>query len=128
MRKLVMDENAQYFILALYWFMSNPISGKNNKKKNYAQPSLKAYSFIVTLLPFFTFSAFHALGYVRNNIIPNVFPTAARTNGDAPATWQAKAQQGIKTWTDKYYSTAMRFVAHSEVTIIAPRLILGLFR
>ncbi|CEG66997.1 hypothetical protein CU097_015251 [Rhizopus azygosporus] len=108
MRKLVMDENAQYFILALYWFMSNPIS--------------------VTLVPFFTFSAFHALGYVRNNIIPNVFPTAARTNGDAPATWQAKAQQGIKTWTDKYYSTAMRFVAHSEVTIIAPRLILGLFR
>lgn len=45
MRKLVMDENAQYFILALYWFMSNPISGKN-KKKHYAQPSLKAYSFI----------------------------------------------------------------------------------
>lgn len=80
------------------------------------------------MVPFFTFSAFHALGYVRNNIIPNVFPTAARTNGDAPATWQAKAQQGIKTWTDKYYSTAMRFVAHSEVTIIAPRLILGLFR
>lgn len=23
-----MDENAQYFILALYWFVSSPITGK----------------------------------------------------------------------------------------------------
>lgn len=89
----------------------------------------------MTLIPFFTFSAFHALGYVRTNIIPNVFPrpaaaTAAAGSGDAPAnvSWQAKTQQHIKSWTDKYYGHAMRFVAQSEVTIIAVRLILGLFR
>lgn len=87
------------------------------------------------MIPFFTFSAFHALGYVRTNIIPNVFPrptpaAATATSGDAPVTvsWQAKAQQQIKSWTDKYYGLAMRFVAQSEVTIIAVRLILGLFR
>ncbi|KAG1504428.1 hypothetical protein G6F46_000780 [Rhizopus delemar] len=109
MRKLVMDENAQYFILALYWFVSSPIT--------------------VTLIPFSTFSTFHALGYVRTNVIPNIFPTSsASNNGNATPTWQAKTQQTIKSWTDKYYSIAMRFVAHSEVTIIAVRLLLGIFR
>ncbi|KAG1460650.1 hypothetical protein G6F46_002839 [Rhizopus delemar] len=107
MRKLVMDENAQYFLLAVYWFISNPIA--------------------VTLIPFFTFSTFHALGYVRTNIIPNIFPAATSNNGTT-VTWQAKTQQKIKAWTDKYYSVAMRFVAHSEVTVIAVRLLLGVFR
>lgn len=96
--------------------------------------SLILFCFIVTLIPFFTFSAFHALGYVRTNIIPNLFPrpasTSAASSGDAPAavTWQAKTQQQIKSITDKYYGDAMRFVAKSEVTIIAPRLFFGLFR
>ncbi|GAA5804498.1 hypothetical protein EDC94DRAFT_624434 [Helicostylum pulchrum] len=110
-RKLVMDENAQYLLLAFFWFFSSPIT--------------------VTLIPFFTFSAFHALGYVRTNIIPNVFPrtaAAAGTTGDAPIAWQSKTQQQIKTWTDKYYGVAMRFVAQSEVTIIAVRLMFGLLR
>ncbi|KAI9277560.1 hypothetical protein BY458DRAFT_504446 [Sporodiniella umbellata] len=107
MRKLVMDENAQYFLLAVYWFVTQPIT--------------------VTLIPFVTFSAFHALGYVRTNIIPNVFPSNA-SREDTVNTWQAKSQQRIKSWTDKYYSAAMRFVAHSEVTIIALRLFLGIFR
>ncbi|KAI9473595.1 MAG: hypothetical protein EXX96DRAFT_487981 [Benjaminiella poitrasii] len=113
-RKLVMDENAQYLLLAFFWFFSSPIA--------------------VTLIPFATFSAFHALGYVRTNIIPTVFPrpaTAAAnsTNGNAPAiAWQVKTQQRIKAWTDKYYGVAMRFVAQSEVTVVAVRLIFGLFR
>jgi hypothetical protein len=91
-------------------------------------------SCIVTLIPFFTFSAFHALGYIRTNIIPNVFPrpaaSAAAASGDAPAaiSWQIKTQQQIKSLTDKYYGAAMRFVAQSEVTVIAVRLIFGLFR
>lgn len=85
------------------------------------------------MIPFFTFSAFHALGYVRTNIIPNVFPrptASATSSGDAPASicWQTKTQQQIKSWTDKYYGVAMRFVAQSEVTIIAVRLLFGLFR
>ncbi|CAO0795357.1 unnamed protein product [Mucor circinelloides] len=110
-RKLVMDENAQYLLLALFWFFSAPIT--------------------VTLIPFFTFSAFHALGYVRTNIIPYVFPRPAAPAGGnetAPASWQASVQEKIKSWTDKYYGAAMRFVAQSEVTVIAVRLILGLFR
>ncbi|KAI7900636.1 uncharacterized protein BX663DRAFT_517094 [Cokeromyces recurvatus] len=107
-RKLVMDENAQYLLLAFFWFFTNPIA--------------------VTLIPFVTFSVFHALGYVRTNIIPNIFPRPTTTDASAPATWQAKTQQTIKSWTDKYYTVAMRFVAQSEVTMIALRLVLGLLR
>lgn len=76
-----------------------------------------------------TFSLFHALGYIRSNIIPTVFPTPRVPAGtNAPVTWQAKTQQRIKAWTDKNYSTAMRFVATVEINVIMPRLILGLLR
>jgi hypothetical protein len=82
-----------------------------------------------------TFSVFHTLTYVRANIIPNVFPppppprqSSGSSSTSAPVTWQAKTQQTIKTWTDKNYSIAMKFVAKTEVTIIMPRLILGLLR
>lgn len=91
---------------------------------------LKMYT-IVTLIPFFTFSTFHALGYVRTNIIPCVFPrpaTPAAGSESSATTWQANVQEKIKSLTDKYYGAAMRFVAQSEVTVIAVRLLLGLFR
>ncbi|KAI8144460.1 hypothetical protein BJV82DRAFT_68836 [Fennellomyces sp. T-0311] len=111
-QRLVMDENVQYLLLAMYWFFTSPIS--------------------VTLVPFATFSTFHALGYVRSNIIPTVLPapasTASSSSGSRPATWQAKTQQQIKSWTDKNYDKAMRFVAQIEVIGIMGRLVLGLFR
>ncbi|KAI9249188.1 hypothetical protein BDA99DRAFT_590232 [Phascolomyces articulosus] len=113
-QRLVMDENVQYLLLALYWFLSKPIS--------------------VTLVPYATFSTFHALGYIRSNIIPTLFPVPPSTasssggNNNRPVTWQAKTQQGIKSWTDKNYDTAMRFVAQIEVVGIMGRLLLGVFR
>ncbi|ORZ09497.1 hypothetical protein BCR42DRAFT_358728 [Absidia repens] len=108
-QRLVTDENVQYFFLATYNFFSDPVE--------------------VSLIPFVTFSAFHALGYVRTNIIPTVFPTPRQAAGsNTPATWQAKTQQSIKSWTEKNYGNAMRLVATAEVTIIMPRLILGLLR
>ncbi|CDS02767.1 hypothetical protein LRAMOSA00171 [Lichtheimia ramosa] len=115
-QRLVMDENVQYLLLALYWFFSSPIT--------------------VTLVPYATFSLFHALGYVRSNIIPNVFPAApaaaaaasSSSSGASTTTWQAKTQQQIKAWVDKNYETAMRFVAQIEVVGIMGRLLLGIFR
>ncbi|KAI8987437.1 hypothetical protein BDF20DRAFT_910060 [Mycotypha africana] len=115
-QKLLMDENAQYFFLAFFWFLTKPIA--------------------VTLIPYCTFSAFHALGYVRTNVIPNVFPpqsttastTATGSTTTAKPSWQITTQQKIKSLTDKYYTTAMRFVAQSEVTLIAVRLLVGVFR
>ncbi|ORX55572.1 hypothetical protein DM01DRAFT_1334965 [Hesseltinella vesiculosa] len=105
--RLFSDENMQYLILSLFWFVSKPVE--------------------VSLIPFATFSLFHALGYVRQNIIPVMFPVP-RSSNNSPATWQANTQQRIKAWTGDNYSTAMRFVATAEVTIIMPWLILGLFK
>lgn len=91
----------------------------------------------MTLVPYATFSLFHALGYVRSNIIPNVFPAApaaaaaassSSSGASSTTTWQAKTQQQIKAWVDKNYETAMRFVAQIEVVGIMGRLLLGIFR
>lgn len=85
---------------------------------------------IVTLIPYFTFSTFHSLDYVRTNIIPSLFPrpTAAASGDNTPATWQANTQRQIKSLYDQYYAPAMRFVAQAEVTVIVIRLFLGVFR
>ncbi|KAI9316758.1 hypothetical protein BX666DRAFT_1946650 [Dichotomocladium elegans] len=110
-QRLVMDENIQYFLLALYWFFSYPIT--------------------VALLPYATFSTFHALGYFRSNIIPTVFPappSSGASSSNAPTSWQVKTQQQIKGWTDKNYESAMRFVAQIEVVGIMGRLLLGIFK
>ncbi|KAL0094004.1 hypothetical protein F4703DRAFT_1833332 [Phycomyces blakesleeanus] len=103
-QKLAMDENAQYLLLALYWMFSSPIS--------------------VSLVPYVSFSTFHALGYVRTSIIPTIFPVPAGST----TSWQPKTQLQIKTWTDKNYGPGMRFVAQIEVVGIMGRLILGLFK
>lgn len=84
---------------------------------------------VVTLIPYATFSTFHALGYIRTNVIPTVFPApSASSSSSQQGSWPAKAQQQIKAWTDKNYNAAMRFVAQVEVVGIMGRLLLGLFR
>lgn len=131
-----MDENVQYFLLALYWFFSSPITGKARIRVDDIEIHGELICFItVTLVPYATFSLFHALGYVRSNIIPNVFPAApaaaassSSSSGASTTTWQAKTQQQIKAWVDKNYETAMRFVAQIEVVGIMGRLLLGIFR
>ncbi|KAI9303206.1 hypothetical protein BJ944DRAFT_165841 [Cunninghamella echinulata] len=108
-QRILMDENFHYFMLATYWFYSNPIE--------------------VTLIPYATYSVFHALGYIRSHIIPTVFPTPRVPTGtNAPVTWQVKTQQKIKSWTDTYHAPAIKFATSTEVEIILPRILLGIFR
>ncbi|CDS13822.1 hypothetical protein LRAMOSA05996 [Lichtheimia ramosa] len=104
LQRLVMDENVQYMLLALCWFFVNPVT--------------------VTLLPFATFSLFHSLGYVRNKILPTVYPSECKEI----TSWQFKIRQGIQMWTEKNYTSAMQFVAQTEVVAVMGRLLLGIFR
>ncbi|SAM03605.1 hypothetical protein [Absidia glauca] len=148
-QRLVTDENVQYFFLAAYNFFSDPVEvtlipfGKcwiGLAKETEERTLYRVHNNAISLTDFLfycvvTFSVFHTLGYVRTNIIPTVFPSpppprqsSGSSSTSAPVTWQAKTQQTIKTWTDKNYSIAMKFVAKTEVTIIMPRLILGLLR
>ncbi|CAO3694363.1 unnamed protein product [Umbelopsis ramanniana] len=110
LQKLMLDENFQYFMLAFYWYCNKPIT--------------------VTLVPFATYSVFHASSYLRSNVIPTLFPvTSSQSNGEAAAAannaWQTKFQRKIKAWTDMRYGTAMKFVAQVEVVGVMGRLILG---
>ncbi|GAB5589802.1 Transmembrane nucleoporin [Umbelopsis nana] len=110
LQKLMLDENFQYFMLAFYWYCNKPIA--------------------VTLVPFATYSVFHASSYVRSNVIPTLFPVpTAESNGGASQpvnnAWQTKVQRNIKAWTDMRYGMAMKFVAQVEVVGLMGRLILG---
>lgn len=135
MQRLIMDENVQYMVLAFYWCLSKPMTGKSNHYEgnkdilaDRAQKlvSVHSSSVAVTLIPYATFSLFHSLNYVRSNIIPTVFPTAQGASG--ASSWQAKTQQRLKAWQDSNYEPAMRFVAQIEVIGIMGRLLLGIFQ
>ncbi|KAI8888753.1 hypothetical protein K501DRAFT_320699 [Backusella circina FSU 941] len=94
------DENIQYFLVALFWYFSDPIS--------------------VTLIPYFIFSTFHAMGYIRKVILPVIFhPIQEETDIQM-------FQQRLKQYSDSYYGSAMRCVAQIEVILILGRLFLGL--
>ncbi|KAJ1675361.1 Transmembrane nucleoporin, partial [Spiromyces aspiralis] len=121
LQRLIIDENVEYFILAFYWW---------------SQPTI-----FVTLLPFIVFSLFHAMGYLRQTIIPTFFPTVAaeiraakanekNTGGSATAggtqlSLPAKASLLLNTWYNRYYLAAFAKVAVWEVAVIETWLILG---
>lgn len=71
--------------------------------------------FIVTLIPFFVFSIFHTLTYMKSALLPLL---------SIPITSQIESK--IQYFTDNYHTTAMNYVAYVEVIGILGRLILGI--
>ncbi|BGP22458.1 hypothetical protein Rt10032_c07g3080 [Rhodotorula toruloides] len=107
-QRALLDENVQYLLLALYWFLQKPI--------------------YVTLIPFATFSLFHTLTFLRTSVLPKP-PATATKSGSAPAaqpaTPGAKASKLIQTWVKANYEKAMLFVAFVEVVVVFGRILLG---
>ncbi|POY72954.1 hypothetical protein BMF94_4030 [Rhodotorula taiwanensis] len=113
LQRALLDENVQYLLLALYWFLQKPI--------------------YITLIPFATFSLFHALTFIRTSVLPK--PPAVQK----PATGSGQAQQAqqqavsagaqaskvIQTWVKANYEKAMLFVAFVEVVLVFGRVLLG---
>ncbi|KAJ1946168.1 Transmembrane nucleoporin [Linderina macrospora] len=112
-RRLILDENVEYLLLAFYWFTQRPI--------------------VVTLLPFVVFSLFHVITYSRSTLIPIVFPSvpaelqAARQANGAPVALSpaARASKLLGELSTKYYSKALREVGVWEVAVIGVWLVLG---
>ncbi|BGP18843.1 hypothetical protein JCM10213_003498 [Rhodosporidiobolus nylandii] len=108
-QRALLDENVQYLLLALYWFLSKPI--------------------YLTLLPFATFSLFHTLTFLRTSVLPKVPAAPAGAKKDAPAavpqSGGAKLSKGIQVWVKAHYEQAMLFVAFVEVIVVFGRLLLG---
>ncbi|KAK4049780.1 Transmembrane nucleoporin [Microbotryomycetes sp. JL221] len=105
-QRALLDENVQYLLLALYWFMQKPI--------------------YVTLIPFATFSLFHTLTFFRTTVLPKP-PTAAAGSKTAPqpTTASAKLSKQIQTWVKANYEKAMLFVSFIEVVLVFGRILLG---
>ncbi|KAI9635146.1 putative endoplasmic reticulum protein [Dioszegia hungarica] len=101
-RRAFVDENVQYAVLALYWWISKPIN--------------------LSILPFATFSLFHCLTFLRTNVIPKFVPPSqapqAGQQRPAPQGLEAVSRR-IQVWVKNNYDGAMRFVAYTELAILA---------
>jgi len=102
-KKALLDENVQYFLLAFYWWTSKPIA--------------------ITLIPFMIFSLFHALTFSRTTLMPQFLPPGPPATADGPPTPHRFAKQ-LQVWVKANYDTAMRAVAYAEL-IIFVRVLLG---
>jgi len=109
-QRALLDENVQYFLMAILWWSSRPLP--------------------LALVPYFVFSLFHALSFARTNIIPKVFPPTAAAPGPNGATANGPPvpalSRTIQVWVKANYDTAMMLVARLELLILL-RAVLGVF-
>ncbi|KAG1828733.1 hypothetical protein EV424DRAFT_1385106 [Suillus variegatus] len=107
-RRALADENVQYFLLAIFWWTSRPIT--------------------FALLPYFVFSLFHALTFTRTTLMPQFLPPGPPLAAGGPPQPHPLAKK-LHLWVKANYDTAMRIVAITELVIFA-RVVFGalLFR
>ncbi|TFK90211.1 hypothetical protein K466DRAFT_399150 [Polyporus arcularius HHB13444] len=102
-RRAVIDENVQYFLLALFWFSSRPVT--------------------LALLPYAIFSLFHALTFTRTTLMPQFLPPGPPPQQGAAPTPHPLAKK-LQVWVKANYDNAMRAVAFAELVIMA-RIVVG---
>jgi len=102
-RKALLDENIQYFLLALFWWTSKPVA--------------------LALLPYAIFSLFHALTFARTTLIPQVLPPGPPATAGGPPQPHPVAKK-LQAWVKSNYDTAMKAVAYTELLIML-RITLG---
>ncbi|KAL1728898.1 P-loop containing nucleoside triphosphate hydrolase protein [Schizophyllum commune] len=102
-RRALMDENVQYFILAFHWWSAKPVT--------------------LALVPYIIFSTFHALTFTRTTILPRVLPPGPPATAGGPPTPHPLAKS-LQAWVKANYDKAMRIVALTEIAIMA-RLVIG---
>ncbi|KAF7310722.1 hypothetical protein HMN09_00615200 [Mycena chlorophos] len=104
-KRAILDENVQYFLLAFFWWISRPIA--------------------VALLPYAIFSLFHALTFTRTTLMPQFLPPGPPASAGGPPTPHPLAKR-LQAWVKTNYDSAMRVVAYTEIAICA-RVVLGTF-
>jgi len=95
-RRALLDENVQYLLLAVFWWMSKPVK--------------------VALVPFAIFSLFHTLTFVRTTLLPHFLPNGPPTTaGGAPQPHPLAKR--LQVWVKSNYDKAMKVVAYAELLI-----------
>ncbi|THV07560.1 hypothetical protein K435DRAFT_959637 [Dendrothele bispora CBS 962.96] len=102
-RRALLDENVQYFILAFFWWTSKPIA--------------------ITLLPYTIFSLFHALTFARTTLMPQFLPPGPPATAGGPPT-PHRFQKKLQVWVKANYDPAMKAVAYTELVILV-RVVIG---
>ncbi|KAH7921953.1 hypothetical protein BV22DRAFT_690356 [Leucogyrophana mollusca] len=102
-RRALLDENVQYFLLAFFWWTSKPVA--------------------IALLPYTIFSLFHALTFTRTTLMPQFLPPAAPAAAGGPPQPHPLAKR-LQGWVKANYDPAMRLVAFTELLIFV-RVLLG---
>ncbi|KAG5648173.1 hypothetical protein DXG03_006128 [Asterophora parasitica] len=102
-RRAMLDENVQYFLLAFFWWSSKPIT--------------------VALLPYAIFSVFHALTFTRTTLMTQFLPTGPPATANGPPQQHPLAKK-LGAWVKANYDSAMRVVAYTELVIFV-RVVLG---
>lgn len=90
--KMARDVNAQYFVLSfIFWTMSNPC--------------------LAVLVPYFSFSVFHVLGYFRDFLLPTLLPSPSF------ASFRKTFHTLSTNFTNSFQPTAMDMAALWECAI-----------
>ncbi|KAI9248917.1 hypothetical protein BY458DRAFT_445564 [Sporodiniella umbellata] len=101
-KRMLLDENMQYIILAFYFLISK------QKLERWA------YCLLVTLLPFLVYSGFHVSEYLETELIPVWMPD------------QTAVQSQLGEFRKKYYDHVMTLTSRFELWITLPYLSLSL--
>jgi len=103
LRRAILDENVQYFLLAFFWWSSKPVT--------------------LTLVPYMIFSLFHALTFTRTTLMTQFLKPAPPATAGGPPQPPPLAKK-LHAWVKANYDTAMKFVALVEL-IIFVRVLVG---
>ncbi|OLY82664.1 Tetra-spanning protein 1 [Smittium mucronatum] len=107
LQRLIIDENVQYIVLAVFFYTQSPI--------------------LVTLVPYYIFSIFHTSSYFRLTIIPLFFPKVVseleNARNAAPGTsvqlsLPAQISRFLGTRVSSYYSIALKVVSIWEIVVV----------
>lgn len=102
-KRALLDENVQYFLLAFFWWSSKPIA--------------------ITLLPYIIFSVFHALTFTRTTLMPQFLPPGPPAAAGGPPQPHPVSRK-LQVWVKANYDRAMKVVAYAELVIFV-RVALG---
>ncbi|KAJ3253327.1 hypothetical protein HDU77_004629 [Chytriomyces hyalinus] len=102
-QRIMVDENTQYLILGLIWWSSKPVW--------------------VVLLPYATFSVFHAANYIRTELLPTVIPPTSPLY----AISSTRAIPALAYFSQHYQALCLRAVSYLEVFFILPYLVVFVF-
>jgi len=103
-KRALLEENVQYFIMAFFWWSSKPVT--------------------LALLPYAIFSLFHWLTFTRTTLLPQLLPSGPPINGSSSPQPHPIAKK-LQSWVKDNYDGAMRIAAYVELLILL-RVVLGL--